>query len=669
MNDTKIAERIDTLIKRINRYDQAYYNEGYSLIPDAEYDALYAELRSLENTHPHLRRPDSPTQRIGATPLTDFNTVTHAEPMLSLDNTYSETDLLAFLQRTTLALESTPCTYTLEPKIDGVAVSLRYQYGILTLAATRGDGIQGDDVTQNIRTIRSLPLTIPTQAPLIEIRGEVYFTRQAFAQINEERLSAEAPPFANARNAASGTLKLLDSREVARRRISILCYGIGAHTDIPIQTQLEWIQLLKQWHLPTPSPIYHAQDPSTLIQHLRSLNTIRHTLPYDTDGAVIKVNEWPLQKILGNTSKAPRWAIAYKFAPEQARTTLQSVSFQVGRTGVITPVAELQTVELSGTRVSRATLHNFDEIHRKDIRIHDTVIIEKAGEIIPAVVGVVLDNRTGKEQSITPPTHCPSCHTPLQSEGIALKCPNALHCPAQITRRILHYASRKAMNIEGLGESLVELLVNHHLIRDPADLYSLTKESLLALPRIAEKSAQNLLQSIAQSKSRPLHQLIYALGIPHIGTTAAKTLAQHFPSIQSLSQVTIHQLTPIHEIGEIMAKSITDYFASPHHQSLIARLIQAGVNTQSNQPPSSFPPILKGQSWVITGRLSHTRDHTADLLRALGAKVTSTVTRKTTALLAGEDPGSKLTTARSLNVPIYDEASWASLLAKHGIPW
>ncbi len=670
MNDTKnISERIETLIKRINRYDQAYYVEGRPIISDAEYDRLYAELQALERAHPDLRRPDSPTHRVGAAPITAFNTVTHVERMMSLDNTYSESDLLAFIQRTSQILESTPCTYTLEPKIDGIAISLRYENGILTQAATRGDGIQGDDVTHNIRTIRSLPLALPIQIPLIEIRGEVYLSRQAFAQLNEERLSAEAPPFANARNAASGTLKLLDSREVARRNLSILCYGIGAYTALSVDTQLQWLDLLKEWGIPTPSPVYHAQDPQALIQHLHTLDSIRHTLPYDTDGAVIKVNEWPLQKILGHTSKSPRWAIAYKYAAEQARTLLQTVTFQVGRTGVITPVAELETVELSGTRVSRATLHNFDEIQRKDIRLHDTVIVEKAGEIIPAVVGIVLDARTGKETPITPPTHCPSCHTALQWEGIALKCPNTLQCPAQIIRRVVHFASRQGMNIEGLGESLVELLVKHKLIHNPADLYTLTEEDLLKLPRIAEKSAKNLLKAIAESKTRPLQHLIYALGIPHIGITAANTLAQHFSSLQTLSQVTIAQLTPIHEIGEIMAKSITDYFSTPHHQALIARLIEAGINTESSHTASSFPPILKDQTWVITGRLSHSRDHTADLLRALGAKVTSSVTRKTTAVLVGEDPGSKLASAQALQIPIYDEKSWASLLAQHQIPW
>jgi DNA ligase (NAD+) len=589
--------------------------------------------------------------------------------MMSLDNTYSEDELLNFIHRTQTLLESTPCTYTLEPKIDGIAISLRYEHGILTQAATRGDGIQGEDVTHNIRTIRTLPLTIPTQLPLIEIRGEVYFTSEAFNRINEERISAEETPFANPRNAASGTLKLLDSREVARRQLSILCYGIGAHSPLPIQTQLEWFQLLAQWHIPTPSPIYHAQDPQTLIRHLHTLDAIRHTLPYETDGAVIKVNEWPLQKTLGHTSKSPRWAIAYKFATAQARTPLQSVTFQVGRTGIITPVAELQTVELSGTRVSRATLHNFDEIHRKDIRIYDTVIVEKAGEIIPAVVGVVLDARIGNERPITPPTHCPSCSTPLQWEGIFLKCPNTHQCPAQISRRILHFASRQAMNIEGLGESLVDLLVHHRLIHDPSDLYTLTEAKLLTLPRIAEKSAKNLLQAIEQSKTRPLHHLIHALGIPHIGITAAKILAQHFSTLQALTQVTTEQLTPIHEIGTIMAQSITDYFANPHHQALISRLIQAGINTRSTHSTPAYPQILQGQTWIITGRLRHSRDHTADLLRSLGAKVTSSVTRKTTAVLAGEAPGSKLITAKNLQIPIYDEASWAALLTQHQIPW
>ncbi|MCS7063349.1 MAG: NAD-dependent DNA ligase LigA [Methylacidiphilales bacterium] len=668
LSETQARQRIHTLTDRLTRYDIAYYNEGRPLISDTEYDNLYAELVQLEKSFPHLRLPHSPTLRVGAPPQESFRTIPHTYPMLSLDNTYSEAELRAFIHRTLTSLETSHCTFTLEPKIDGVAISLRYERGILTLALTRGDGLRGDDVTANIRTIRTLPLTIPTDAPLLEIRGEIYFTREAFMRINEERLASDEPPFANARNAAAGTLKLLDSREVARRRLSILCYGIAIPSPhIPAQSQLEWLHLLQSWHIPTPSPVLHAADPDTLIRHLHYLDKIRPTLPYDTDGAVIKVNEWPLQTTLGHTAKSPRWAIAYKFAPKQAHTRLRTVTFQVGRTGTITPVAELEPVELSGTRVTRATLHNFDEIRRKDIRIHDLVTVEKAGEIIPAVVGVQIDLRQGNEIPITPPTHCPSCSTSLQWDGIALKCPNTHHCPAQIIRRIVHFASRQAMNIEGLGEAVVELLVHHKLTRSPADLYTLTTQQLLTLPRFAEKSAQNLLQAIEKSKHRPLPNLIFALGIPHVGLTAAHTLAQHFPSLQALSHATRDRLLAIHEIGDTMAQSILDYFADPHHQNLIAQLHQAGITPKTT--PHTYPPLLNGQTWVITGTLRHSRDHTADLLRALGATVANSVTKKTTHLLVGQNPGSKLAQAQKLGLTIIDETSWTALLSQHQIPW
>ncbi len=468
----KAAHKHRELVEQIRQLDRAYYEEAQPLVSDQEYDRLYRELLDLETSHPELRTSDSPSQRVGGAPLPYFISVAHSIPMQSLDNTYSAAELEAFVDRIQKALEGEKLGFVIEPKIDGVAVSIRYEKGKLVQGLTRGDGQKGDDITENLRTIRKLPLEIKNRAPVLEVRGEVYYPRAAFDKLNRQREAAGEPTFANPRNAAAGTLKQLDSKLVAKRPLSIVLYGPGELVGVECATQQEWLDLIARAGLPVPEKTWFCSTKSELLSAVEELDVARKKFSYATDGAVVKLNEWRLRNALGATSKAPRWAIAYKYSAEKAVTTLEGVTFQVGRTGVITPVAELKPVLLAGSTVARATLHNFEEIKRKDIRLGDHVTIEKAGEVIPAVLGAVLEARTGEEKAIEPPSHCPACQTELVWDGIFLRCPNP-SCPAQTQRRIQHFAQRGAMDIDGMGESLVEQLVEAELAKDPADLYQL----------------------------------------------------------------------------------------------------------------------------------------------------------------------------------------------------
>jgi len=662
---SKAAQKHRELVEQIRKLDRAYYEEAQPLVSDQDYDRLYRELLDLEAAHPELPTADSPSQRVGGAPLPHFTSVAHAIPMQSLDNTYSATELEAFVDRIQKALEGEKLGFVIEPKIDGVAVSIRYEKGKFTQGLTRGDGQVGDDVTENLRTIRKLPLEIANHAPLLEVRGEVYYPRAAFDKLNRQREAAGEALFANPRNAAAGTLKQLDSRLVAKRPLSIVLYGPGELRGVECSTQQEWLKLIAKAGLPVPEKTWFCSTKAELLAAVEELDLARKNFSYATDGAVVKLNEWRLRNALGATSKAPRWAIAYKYSAEKAVTTLENVTFQVGRTGVITPVAELKPVLLAGTTVSRATLHNFEEIKRKDIRIGDHVMVEKAGEVIPAVLGAVIEARTGQETAIEPPKRCPACETELGWDGIFLRCPNP-SCPAQTQRRIQHFAQRGAMDIDGMGESLVEQLVEAKLVKDPADLYQLTEEKLLTLERMAEKSARNVLNGIEASKKADLWRLIFGLGILHVGAGAARALAGHFGTLETIEKASEEKLCQVRDIGEVVAKSIVTWFAQKENRELLRRLRQAGVNTlarQSSQQTASRKggAKLAGKTFVLTGTLSEPRENVKERITAAGGKVSSSVSKKTDYVVAGENAGSKLDDAERLGVKILNERQLAEL--------
>ncbi len=658
------TRRHQELAQEIRRLDQAYYQEAQPLVSDQEYDRLYRELLDLEAAHPALQTPDSPSQRVGGAPLPHFSSVAHALPMQSLDNTYSASEMEAFHDRIQKSLPGETLAYVVEPKIDGVAVSVRYEHGKLVQGLTRGDGQKGDDITANLRTIRQLPLTIASAAPVLEVRGEVYYPQAAFDKLNRQREAAGEATFANPRNGAAGTLKQLDSRLVAKRPLAIVLYGPGELKGVDCATQQEWLELIKKVGLPVPERTWFCQNKQELLNAIEELDLARKNFSYATDGAVVKLNSWRLRSALGTTSKAPRWAIAYKYSAEKAVTTLERVTFQVGRTGTITPVAELKPVLLAGTTVARATLHNFDEIKRKDIRIGDHVTIEKAGEIIPAVLGAVTEARTGAEQVIVAPDACPACAADLIWDGIFRRCPNP-SCPAQMQRRIQHFAQRGAMDIDGMGESLVELLVEAKLVLDPADLYQLTEEKLLTLERMAEKSARNVLAGIEASKQADLWRLIFGLGILHVGVGSARALASHFGSLDKIEAAKEEDLLAIRDVGEVVAKSIVTWFAREENQTLLKRLRDAGINTQAQQVavrPGGAK--LAGKTFVLTGTLSEPREDVKERIIAAGGKVSGSVSKKTSVLVAGENAGSKLDDAQQLGIAVWTEAQLAAELAE-----
>jgi DNA ligase (NAD+) len=658
---SKAAQKHRERAGKIRELDRAYYEEAQPLVSDQEYDRLYRELLDLEKAHPELATADSPSQRVGGAPLAHFTSVTHALPMQSLDNTYSASELEAFVDRIQKSLEGEKLGFVIEPKIDGVAVSIRYEKGKFVQGVTRGDGQKGDDVTANLRTIRTLPLEIKNHAPVLEVRGEVYYPSAAFEKLNKQREAAGEATFANPRNAAAGTLKQLDSSLVAKRPLAIVLYGPGELRGVECATQEQWLKMIKDAGLPVPERFWPAKTKAELLSAVEALDTARKKFPYATDGAVVKLNEWRLRNALGATSKAPRWAIAYKYSAEKAVTTLESVTFQVGRTGTITPVAELKPVLLAGTTVARATLHNFEEIKRKDIRLGDHVTIEKAGEVIPAVLGVVVEARTKAVKAIEPPTHCPACKTELEFHGIFLRCPNP-SCPAQTQRRIQHFAQRGAMDIEGMGESLVEQLVEAKLAKDPADLYQLTLEQLSGLERMAEKSAQNVLDGVEASKKADLWRLIFGLGILHVGAGSARALATHFGSLEAIERTTEEQLFAVRDIGEVVAKSIVTWFSRDENRELIRRLRAAGVNMTAQQVPMRRGGTkLAGKTFVLTGTLSEPRDDVKERIIAAGGKVSGSVSKKTDYVVAGENAGSKLDDAKRLGIAILNEKQLAEL--------
>ena len=659
----RAKSRASELRTEIERHNALYYDHAAPEISDREFDALLRELQDLEAAHPELAEAASPTSRVGGRPLEEFAPAAHIVPMQSLDNTYSPDELREFVARIRKLAEDRPTHFTIEPKVDGVAISLLYENGRLTRAATRGDGTIGDDVTQNIRTIHGIPHTLRGPHPTrVEIRGEIYLPKSVFAELNARRDEEGLPAFANPRNAAAGSLKQLDPAITASRKLAGIFYGTGAWEGAePPPTGRSSFEALKNWGLPVSEKILEASDADSTIAAVEQLGELRHGFAYDTDGAVVKLDSMALRREFGSTAKAPRWAIAYKYEPERAETLLLGITVQVGRTGTLTPVAELRPVFVSGSTVSRATLHNEEEIHRKDIRIGDTVLVEKAGEVIPAIVEVKKDRRTGSEAPFHMPAQCPSCGSPVHKEGVAWKCTSPA-CPAQLRRRIGHFASKHAMDIEGLGEALVNQLVEAGLLKKIPDLYALDQTSLAALDRMGEKSAANLFAAIEESRARPLWRLLNGLGIPHIGVTSARDLATHFHTLDHLAAATLEQLLAIHSIGDIMAEALHAWFRQPANIELLDSLRAAGLNFgESDEPAPPTDTRLAGTSWVLTGTLSIPREEAADLIRRLGGKVVGSVSKKTTHLLAGEEAGSKLEKARELQIPILTEPDFRTL--------
>lgn len=660
-------KRIAELRTEIETHNRLYYEEAAPQISDQEYDRLYRELADLEKQFPTLAAPDSPTQKVGGAPLKSFAQITHRAPMLSLDNTYSEEEVGNFYRRLEKLLPNKSIPVVIEPKVDGVAVSLLYEKGQLRYAATRGDGTVGDDITQNIRTIRAVPATLKGKAPaLLEVRGEVFMRKDGFAKLNESRAEEGLPPFANPRNAAAGSLKQLDPAMAARRPLGVVFYGTGEIAGADLERHSELFPWLKKLGLPATEKWWMAESVDEILAAIRELDRLRHGFAYQTDGAVVKVDSFAQRGGLGFTAKSPRWAIAYKYEAERVETRLLDILVQVGRTGVLTPVAALEPVTVSGSRVARATLHNEEEIERKDIRIGDTVVIEKAGEVIPAVVSVRTDLRTGDERIFKMPQKCPECGSAVQKdEGqVAVRCVNA-QCPAQLRRRLEHFASRGAMDIEGLGEMMVGQLVARELLRDVSDIYQLDETKLAMLERVGEKSIRNLLEAIETSKSRPLWRLIFALGILHVGVTSSRALANHFRSMDAIMASTPEELQRIPDVGEVVGHSIHGFFEEAANRKLIARIGEAGVRMVEEGPaPNAHDESSPfNGTWVITGTLSQPRDEIAEEIIARGGKVSGSVSKKTRYLLAGEEAGSKLEKAKTLGVKILGETEFQKMLS------
>ncbi len=682
MNKSEAKSKIEKLRKDINFHNQKYYEEAKPVIADHEFDRLMKDLVDLENKFPEFKTSDSPSQRVGGAPLKEFKTVRHSIPMLSMDNTYSYDELREFDQRVKRGLNRTNVDYFIEEKVDGVSISLTYTNGIFTLGATRGDGRFGDDVTENLKTIRDIPLVIPklpltlTLSPrgrgkgegkkipeLLEVRGEVYMPHASFEKLNQQKEKLGEELFANPRNACAGTLKLLDPRLVARRELSIFFHGIGMVKGRQFQSQSELFEFLKAVGFKIIQHTKQAKNIEEVIEFTESFQKLRNDLDYDIDGLVVKVDSFDDREQLGMTSKAPRWMIAYKYPAEQAETLLEDIMISVGRTGALTPVAMLKPVRLSGTTISRASLHNQDEIERLDVRVGDYVIIEKSGEIIPKVISVNLKKRKKSLRKFQFPDQCPVCGSKVhQVQGeVAVRC-MSLACPAQLKGRIKHYAMRDAMDIEGLGEVLIEQLVNEKLAKDLADIYHLDFNDVANLERMGKKSAENLFVGIERSKSKELARLIFGLGILNVGERAAQLLADRFGNLDKLVQATQENLLSIREIGLTTAESIVDFFKQSGNQRILEKLKKAGVKfdvVETKKSGTSF----SGKTFVITGTLkTYSRPEAEQLIRRYGGFATSSVSKKTDYLVLGEEPGSKYKKAKELGVKILKEDEFVKMI-------
>ncbi|MGC9449880.1 MAG: NAD-dependent DNA ligase LigA [Oceanipulchritudo sp.] len=663
----EVSERIRHLRREIERHEALYRKEHQPEISDQEFDRMVKELESLEAEYPLFARPDSPTTRLGDDRTAGFETVRHLVPMQSLDNTYNRDELFEFDKRLRRLLDAPRLDYLVEPKIDGLAISLTYRKGRFERAVTRGNGEEGDEVTENVRTIRTLPdrLSGASGINLIEVRGEVFMGRAEFERINREREAEGQPRFMNPRNLASGTLKQLDPRVVARRKLEIVCYGIGALEGTAFTRQHEISEAFARWGLPTVEKSWPVEGIEAAWEAIEELDRLRMEFSYPTDGAVLKLNDLAGQKRAGSTSKAPRWAISYKFAAEQAETRLRHISIQIGRTGVLTPVAELEPVEIAGTTVSRATLHNEDEIRRKDVREGDQVVVEKAGEIIPAVVRVVREKRPSAAKPFDFKARLDELgYQAERIPGQAAWRLKASDNPVRLRRQLEHFASRQAMDIDGLGKEIVKQLVETGLVRDIADIYGLSASDLVKLDKFAEKSANNLVEAIARSRQADLWRLIHGLGIPLIGAEAAKVLAAHFGSMGALTQARPETLSAIDGIGPKMAESVVHYFADPVNSERIRRLYQeAGLLMETSLSAKSQAGPLDGKTLVLTGTLPDwTRDEAREAIEKAGGKVTSSVSRNTDYVVAGEAAGSKLAKAQVLGIRILDETGLRKLL-------
>jgi len=655
-----VKKEIERLREAIRHHDHLYYVLDEPKISDREYDALYRKLVDLEKEHPELVTPSSPTQRVGGAPLKAFGVVRHVEPMLSMDNTYSSEEIRDFDRRVKKNLELDRVEYVVELKFDGVSISLTYEDGRWVKGATRGDGKNGDDVSNNLKTIRAIPLLFADKAAKaprsIEVRGEVYMTKKELERLNREKARLGEEPFANPRNAAAGSLKLLDPALVAKRRLNIYIYGAGRYEGIKFDTHMELLEYLKRAGFRINGHHKLCATIDEVIAYCDSWEGKRGSLDYDIDGMVLKVNRLAYHQRLGATAKSPRWAIAYKFPAEKALTEVKEIVVQVGRTGAVTPVAILKPVHLSGTTVSRATLQNFDEIERLDVKIGDKVYVEKSGEIIPKVLSVAKEKRTGREKGFAIPAKCPACGSRLIKDegGVAFRCDNAA-CPAQIKERILHFASRDAMDIEGMGDAIVDQLVDKGLVKDYGDIYSIKFEEVKGLERMAEKSARNLISAIEKSKANSLDRLIYGLGIRHIGERAGQILANRFGSIEALKAQAIEDLTAVEEIGPVMAESIRGFFASGENLKILKKLHAAGLR-MSQIIERKAPGKLDGKTIVVTGTLeSFSRSEAEALIRRLGGDASSSISSKTDYLVAGLKPGSKLAKAKALGVKVLSE--------------
>ena len=675
MTDTTRASdrsRIEALRVQIEYHNHRYYVLDDPEIPDAEYDRLFRELQELEARNPHLVSPDSPTQRVGAAPLESFREVVHTLPMLSLKNAFNEAELADFDRQVREGLEVDTVVYSGEPKLDGVAVSLHYEEGRLVRAATRGDGYHGEDITQNVRTIRVVPLRLlgDDWPILLEVRGEIFMTKAGFQALNERTRTEGNKPFANPRNAAAGSLRQLDSRITADRPLTLFCYGIGVvesgrlpdtHTDV--------LEQLGCWGLPVSPEQRRLAGLTACSTYYQEIGTRRETLDYAIDGVVFKVDRFDQQAALGFRSRDPRWAIAYKFPPEEELTQVEAIEFQVGRTGAITPVARLRPVRVGGVRVSNATLHNMGEVTRKDVRVGDTVYVRRAGDVIPEVVRILPERRPPGAPATRLPATCPVCGADvLKPTGEAVaRCTGGLYCPAQRKEALRHFASRRALDIEGLGDKLVDQLVERELVQDPADLYTLDPEQLAGLERMGKKSAANLLAALEKSKGTTLARFLYALGIREVGEATAEALAQRFPELEVLMERTHDTLIQeVEGVGPVVAEHLVAFFRQAHNREVIAKLRQVGVHwTTSGQTTESTSPLLK-KTFVLTGTLSRPREQVKKALQALGAKVTTTVSARTDYLIAGVEPGSKYDKAQALGVPILDEAGLQQLLEQVG---
>jgi DNA ligase (NAD+) len=660
--------RVQELRDLLNQYGYEYYVLDQPSVPDAEYDKLMNELIEIEESFPELKTADSPTQRIGGQVLDAFEKVQHQTSMLSLGNAFNEEDLRDFDRRVRQAVGD-EFSYVCELKIDGLAVSLRYEDGYLVLGATRGDGTTGENITENLKTIRSIPLRI--KEPLsMEVRGEAFMPRKSFEALNEAKMERDEVPFANPRNAAAGSLRQLDPKIAAKRNLDIFVYAMTDTGELEIDSHSESLNLLDELGFKTNKERQTCETIDDVIAYIESWQTQRPELSYDIDGIVVKVDSFDQQAELGTTAKSPRWAIAYKFPAEEVVTKLVNIELTVGRTGVITPTAILEPVQVAGTTVQRASLHNEDLIREKDIRIGDYVVVKKAGDIIPEVVNVIEEKRTGEEQEFTMPTHCPECESELvRLEGeVALRCINP-SCPAQIREGLIHFVSRNAMNIDGLGEKVISQLFREQLIKDVADIYTLTKQQLIELERMGEKSADNLIAAIEASKKNSLERLLFGLGIRHVGAKAAKTLAQHFETIDKLTKATYDELVAINEIGAKMADAIVAYFTQEEVQELIHELKEYGVNLTYKGPKlvsvENVDSVFAGKTVVLTGKLEQlSRNEAKAQIEALGGKVTGSVSKKTDLVVAGEEAGSKLTKANELEIEVWDEARLLTELNK-----